>query len=483
MPADTLAAIQKAGGSMELAGAAADSLLAPPDDDDTSNSALSAMTSWIATPKSLICTYEGAPAEKRRVNRMKTPEQIKNSAGVDEEELIRCGIRVAARQAVVAGNPRKVAVLATGEEIVVAQKDDDRKGGIGGLIAGLFGGNEVKIPKTMAEAMMGAVSVIRYGELFGAAESSPESSPFIGGPLRDPVVRDMYTMRSVRIDPTVSVTGNVVSGGDGSKSNRLAVACAASRLALGKVPSASALDLDVSLTSFDGIEVPTDEEWNAEFARVADMMSSTNDSGGGAQLFSAKFSSVPSTKRLTEWVATKWAPVILRSYDIAGIRVGARPVYVLQPDENTIEIVWQELLEFNSVTSGKMIIKIGEKGMTASRGAGDASRGFGLVSREPLPGEDILVRRLADAASQAMGKGLAVKPRLAKKHVVTAAENTVTTNVSAAAAASERAATPQPVTTDSTRPPNPGPRSTGARRSSERSRGSRSLKLDDRKSS
>ena len=152
-----------------------------------------------------------------------------------------------------------------------------------------------------------------------------------------------------------------------------------------------------------------DEEWNAEFARVVDTMSSTNDSAGGAQLFSAEFSSVPSTKRLSEWLATKWAPVILRSYDIAGIRVGARPVYVLQPDENTIEIVWQELVEFSSVTSGKMIIKIGEKGITASRGAGDASKGFGLVSREPLPGEDILVRRLADAASQAMGKGLAVK--------------------------------------------------------------------------
>merc|ERR1711966_256407 len=230
------------------------------------------------------------------------------------EELVRCGIRVAAQQAVVAGNPRKVAVLATGEEIVVAQKDDDQKGGISGLIAGLFGGNEVNIPKSMVEAMKGDVSVIRYGELFGAVESSPESSPFIGGPRIDPVVRDMFTMRSVRLDPTVSMAGNVVTGGDGSKSNRLAVACAASRLALGKVPSASVLDLDVSLSSFDGTEDPTDEEWNAEFARVVDTMSSTNDSAGGAQ-----FSSVPSTKRLSEWLATKWAPVILRSYDIAGI--------------------------------------------------------------------------------------------------------------------------------------------------------------------
>merc|ERR1711966_407995 len=93
------------------------------------------------------------------------------------EELVRCGIRVAAQQAVVAGNPRKVAVLATGEEIVVAQKDDDQKGGISGLIAGLFGGNEVNIPKSMVEAMKGDVSVIRCGELFGAAESSAGQNP------------------------------------------------------------------------------------------------------------------------------------------------------------------------------------------------------------------------------------------------------------------------------------------------------------------
>jgi hypothetical protein len=56
-----------------------------------------------------------------------------------------------------------------------------------------------------------------------------------------------------------------------------------------------------------------------------------------------------------------------------------------------------------------MRIEVNEDGMVASRGAGDASRGFGKVSMKPLPGEDILVRRLADAAAQAVEKGLAVK--------------------------------------------------------------------------
>lgn len=223
-------------------------------------------------------------------------------------------------------------------------------------------------------------------------------------------MRDMYTTRSVRIDPTISVSGNVLSGGAGSRSNRQSVGEAASRLGMGKIDGVIA-GMDVSLSSYAGSDAPTGEEWNAEFGRAAEMMSSPS---GGARLFTAEFASVPSTSRLAEWIATKWAPAILRSYDIAGIRVGARPVYALQSGEGgtVVEIVWQELVDFNSVTSGRMVIEVGERGITASRGAGDASKGFGGVSMTPLPGEDILVRRLADAASQAIEKGLAVKVSL-----------------------------------------------------------------------
>lgn len=271
-------------------------------------------------------------------------------------------------------------------------------------------------------------------------------------------------MRSVRIDPSVSTSGNVLStGGDGSKSNRLAVGEAASRLGLGKI--SAALDgMDVSLSSFAGTESPTDEEWDAEFGRVA--AASSANGGSAPRLFVAEFASVPSTKRLAEWIATRWAPAILRSYDIAGTRVGARPVSALQTADETVEIVWVELVNFESVTSGRMIIEVTETGMTASRGPGDAAKGFGSVGSLPLPGEDILVRRLADAASQAVENGLAVKPQLAKKSEQ-AAKKPVTTMV----AASDPA--PPAQSAAATSAGGPGPRSAGARRSSERSRGGR----------
>ncbi len=276
----------------------------------------------------------------------------------------------------------------------------------------------------------------------------PESSPFMGGPKRDPVLRDMYTMRSVRIDPTIFSTSSSSSSSSSSspsgmtfKSNRLTVAELVSQLGMGKIDrmisdATSTTSLDITLSSFVGTEKPSDEEWNAEFGRVlSELLSypSSIVSGGGTQqqqrrLFRAEFASVPSTKRLAEWIATKWAPAVLRSYDIAGIRVGARPVYALLQsssssfttttnnndgnDVNVVEIVWQELANFNSVTSGKMIIEVGESGIMAWRGAGDSAKGFGLISSSPLPGEDILVRRLADAASQAIEKGLAFKVRV-----------------------------------------------------------------------
>lgn len=213
-------------------------------------------------------------------------------------------------------------------------------------------------------------------------------------------------MRSIRIDPTISVAGNILSGG--SQSNRLSVGSSLRRLAMNEVDIPGNIGgIDVALSSYPGTESPTEEEWNAEFSRAVNMLSSPS---GGATLFNADFASVPSTTRLAEWIATKWAPAILRSYEIAGTRVGARPVYATHSD-NTVEIVWQDLVDFNPVTSGKMIIQVEDNGITAIRGSGDASKGFGSVSMKPLSGEDILVRRLGDAAAQAVEKGLAVKVR------------------------------------------------------------------------
>lgn len=280
-----------------------------------------------------------------------------------------------------------------------------------------------KFTTTLSEQHWQPISCIKWTKYteqldqINITTPQPESSPFIGGPRIEPTIRDMYTMRSIRIDPTISLSGNVLSG-EGSKTNRLSIGEAASRLALRKISLPSNLSnaqgqddqdpalLDISLTSFTGTDAPTEDEWQTQFTRLFERLSSPS---GGATLFTAEFGSVPNVRRLAEWIASKWAPAILRSYDIAGTRVGARPVYAVQTEDNVVEIVWQELVNFQPVTSGRMVITVEETGLTAARGKGDETKGFGKVSRVPLPGEDILVRRLGDAASQAVEKGLATK--------------------------------------------------------------------------
>lgn len=182
LTSETLASIAAAGGSMELAGATADAILAPPSDDGGSNGALSAVSSWCAGAGTVICAYDGAAAEKRRVDRIKTAEQREATAGVDEEEMIKGSVRLAAREAVVAGRSGgagRIALLPAGEEMRASttSKDDgekEKKKG-GGLLGSLFGRNEVDVPGSMDEAMGGATATIRYGELFGAPESSVSS--------------------------------------------------------------------------------------------------------------------------------------------------------------------------------------------------------------------------------------------------------------------------------------------------------------------
>ncbi|KAL7479105.1 hypothetical protein ACHAW6_004851 [Cyclotella cf. meneghiniana] len=423
--------------------------------------AVSAVEAWCKGTKAVVCTYDGAEEEERRVDKARSGEERQNKGSV--EKSIRRGIRMAARYAVGGADAgaAKVVALYSGEEMGtdVGANTEEKKG-----LLDLFRGNENAVPDTLVDAMRGAVNVVRYGELFGAPESSPESSPFVGGPRIDPIIRDMYTMRSIRIDPTISVSGNILSGG--SKSNRLAVGSAITRLGLANINIPNNINgIDVAISSYPGSVAPTEEEWNSEFDRVLQLISSPT---GGATLFTAEFSSVPSTKRLAEWIATKWAPVILRSYDIAGIRVGARPVYAVQTADDTVEVVWQELVNFNPVTSGRMTVRVGDGGMTASRGPGDASAGFGAVSLKPLPGEDILVRRLADAAAQAVEKGLAVKSTLSQAKDEMGAKATTVVNEPPPPVVAEKPIMETPSTMASSES---GPRTSGVRRSSERARG------------
>ncbi|KAL3761977.1 hypothetical protein ACHAW5_006683 [Stephanodiscus triporus] len=531
----TVEAIRKSGGSLEFAGAYADDLLG-----DRGGGALAALGSWCSGSSAVLCTYDdGATTTGRGAERSAAPGDA-SSADPHAATAVRAGIRLAAREVARGGMTTTmggddandeagaaiVAMLAAGEE---REGEEDAAGvvaggggvlgGLGSMFAGLVagGGKEedgmsttttTAPPRTLKEAVTGggrggAATVIRYGELFGAPESSPESSHFVGGPRRDPVVREMYSMRSVRIDPAVVVTtsssvgeGGVGGGGGmGYRSNRLAVAEAASRLGLGMIPAAvvagedgaaAPTTMEVSLSSFPGTEGPTDAEWDAEFRRVVSESSPSRSGRLSPSLFRAEFSSVPSPTRLAEWLATKWAPAVLRSYDIAGIRVGARPVYasVLArgdvDDVAVVEIVWQELVNFSPVTSGRMYVEVGRSGMTATRGPGDASAGFGVPSASSLPGEDILVRRLADASSQAVEKGLAIKA----VSVPVGEEDDCPPHTDVLSTKKVEMASTRPVTTVVGTPPaddtgvpsspeSSGPRNAGARKSSERTRGSR----------
>lgn len=450
---ETLAAVEKAGGSIELAGSDAASLLATSDDD--ASGAASAVAAWCRGAGSVVCAYDGAEEEQRRVDRARPAED----RGKGEELFaVKSAVRVAAREAAASSagmGGTMVAILPDGEEVY---SEDDEENSGPGFFQGLLGGNKVVVPGNLREALKAdgkaGIALLRHGELFGAPESSPDSSPFFGGPRREPQIREMYTTRSVRVDPTVSNTNKGQDGG--SKSNRLALGALAARLSTGAVDSRTRAGrtVDVGVSSFAGTDVPTTEEWAAEFTRALDAIGS---SSGGAKLFEAEFASVPSVDRLTRWIAEKWAPTVLRSYDLAGTRVGARPVFAMKTEgADSVEIVWKDMVDFQSVDSGRMIVEVSERGLTAKRGPGDAKAGFGKTSSKPLPGEDILVKRLADAASQAVEKGLAVK--VAKK---------------------KAAKTPPPVVAApvAVAPPEPedesGPRTAGAKRSSERSRGTK----------
>ena len=386
--------IAKAGGSVELAGADADSLLLGAEDP---KSAVAAVSKWCGSADGIACTFDGVEAAGAGdLGDANDPATIWKNA-----------IMVAAKQAAPAISGSKVAILSAFEDDEGSEENANGGGFIGGLVGSVLGKSGETPPATLAEALTGSnpskLATLRHGTLFGTPESSPEFSPLVGGPQRNPEFCEEYENRSVRIDPTLSVSGNVVMGKT-TRSSRHSVGEAAALVMLEKVPGVG-LDLCVS-SQLGSEEVPL-SLWEEEFKRAEKQV----NSGEGAQLFTASFSSVPDTERLADWLATKWAPAVLKTYDIAAIRKGARPVFAKRAGEGKVEITWQELIDFNSVTVGKMIVQVSDTGLVASRGAGDAAAGYGAISKKPLNGENVLVMRLADAASQAIDKGLAKKVR------------------------------------------------------------------------
>jgi hypothetical protein len=444
--------IADASGSLELAGATVQDLTKGGDNERL------AVAQWCGAADGLICTYDGA-----------------NDGNSGDPNGFRTALRVAAMEASKAVSGPRVAVLSAEEDLEDSingnETEDVESSGISNMIGSLLGGGTASVPATLPRSFSRSKSedicVVRHGELFGIPESSPEFSPLIGGPRREPAVTEEYTMRTVRVDPFI-VSGNVMGSSAQLKSCRHSVGESAALFAAQKlsIPSSSnsreRSPTVISISSQAGTDKWTLEQWEEELNRVQDLV----DTGKASTLFSSQDMVVEDTERLADWLATKWAPAIMKTYDIAAIRIGGRPVAAIRSGEGRVDITWQELVDFNSVNVGKMILQVNKDGITATRGPGDASKGYGAISMMPLNGEDVLVRRLAEAASQAIEKGLAKKAQR-KKPTKTAVE------------------APKPVSSlqssgsvDTTPPPIPkqaessaGPRQAGARRSTPRSRG------------
>jgi len=459
---EALDSIDNAGGTIQLAGADAESLLISENDDSGQMSALSAVSQWCGRADALLCAFDGIQQKKKNAV---------DEGKEDPAEIWENAIKVAAKEAAQSVSGLRLAILPALDNKNQQQEteDDASSGGLGDLMGKLpgniFGGNKVSVPSTLESAMMesgnsGAaqLATLRHGQLFGIPESSPDFSPLLGGPRRTPELCEEYSERMVRVDPSVSVSGNLMMGSN-TRSSRHAVGEAAALMALQKV--AITPGLDVCVSSQRGSDVFPEELWKKEFERVEQM--SAPSTGGGAVLFSADFASVPDKERLADWLATKWAPAVLRTYDIAAIRIGARPVYANKVSDNEVEIMWQQLVNFESVVTGRMIIEVTDTGLRATRGPGGANTEFSSTSRQPLNGEDVLVRRLAEAASQAMEKGLATKPaapKVTKKEKVAPVQ---VSSIQSSGTVPEEAA-PAPSSSAS------GPRKAGAKRSKERAR-------------
>jgi hypothetical protein len=367
---DVFKQINEASGSLMLAGSTIEDLKIGSD-------AVAAVSKWCSSADGIICSYDGCNA--------------------DEE--LRAAILLATSQAVNGVEGTRVAILGADEDLddVTIGKSD---GGINKLVGSLFGDGATG-PTTMSEALGAKRCIVRHGELFGTPESSPDFSPLEGGPRRDPTIAEEYTMRNVRVDPFL-VSGNIMASAS-RRTCRHAVGEVAALLATG---SLKVLSDDISISSQPGTEEWTLDQWEDEFDRVRELISS----GKATTLFSQELI-VDNTERLADWLGMKWAPAVMRTYDIAAIRIGARPVYANRIDDSKVEIVWQELVNFETRIVGKMLLEVTKNGIVATREAGDRFKGYGSISKRPLPGEDVLVRRLADAASQSIEKGLAQKVR------------------------------------------------------------------------
>ncbi|KAL3939678.1 MAG: hypothetical protein SGBAC_005639 [Bacillariaceae sp.] len=409
--------ISAASGTLELAGASVADII-------RGDEAVVAASKWCGVANGLVCTYDGC----------------------DEADNYKAAIRLAAQSISRGVSGVQVAVLSSTDDLDEDVENDD---GIARALGSFFS-DEPKVPSTLVQSLNSSPYALRYGELFGKPESSPDFSPLVGGLRREPIITEEYTMRGVRADPLVTSNPQASSS---LRTSRHAIGEAAVLLATGSI----ALPKEAAcISSQTGSQKVSIEEWNDEFNRMGEAAVP----GKGSSLFSQDMV-VDDTERLADWLAAKWAPAVLRTYDIAAIRIGGRPVYAKKLDSGMVEIVWQELVDFQSRVVGRMILEVRSSGIEAKRGPGDATDGFGSISVNPLPGEEVLVNRLADAAAQAVDKGLAKKTRSKAKAATTKPAPVRVTTL-------ESAGTVDVIVNEAV--PETGPRKAGARRSTPRRR-------------
>jgi len=152
------------GGTVELAGAEADTLLLPVDDE---SSAVRAVSTWCSAADGVICVTDGVEQSIAALNSQPGAKPMDYSELQKTTKIMMDAIKVAAKEASGSSSGVKVAVLPADMEAGGEEKSGP------GLLQGLLGGNKVEIPASLNAAMGGNnLAVLRYGELFGLPESS-----------------------------------------------------------------------------------------------------------------------------------------------------------------------------------------------------------------------------------------------------------------------------------------------------------------------
>ncbi len=173
---DSIAASDK-NGSIELAGAQADTLLVP---DGEEGSAIAAVSAWCGpnahSDAGVICVYDGVDEAITAMNNALGAKPMDGGEIFKTKNAMMDAIKVAAKEATGGSSSGiKVAVLPFDMEFDGGDSDGDSDDGPG-FLGSLLGGNKVQVPSSLNAAMGSKnVATLRYGELFGTPESSVRS--------------------------------------------------------------------------------------------------------------------------------------------------------------------------------------------------------------------------------------------------------------------------------------------------------------------